>query len=177
MSYRARRSQIDTGSSTARPSGREDLAEMVVSAGSWEPAPLAPVHCPRKTSRSASTPNCPTAAIALRRASPSASGCKMQRDPRPMRDGTRCPLKSTPTPHAPNKKETVRHCYLILAAGPAETDGRVAFQFFQNMRRQKFVRLLPKFSKGGRDQFRWDSPIAGTVPSRCAKLYHSPRDV
>src|SRR5262249_27559711 len=37
----------------------EDLAEMAVSAGSWESAPLAPVHCTPKASPFASSPNCP----------------------------------------------------------------------------------------------------------------------
>src|SRR5262245_40696103 len=43
-----------------RPPGREDLAEMAVSAGSWESAPLEPVHCAPKVSPFASGPNCPS---------------------------------------------------------------------------------------------------------------------
>ena len=43
-----------------RLSGREDLAEMAVAAGSQEPAPLEPVHCTPKASPSASSPDRPS---------------------------------------------------------------------------------------------------------------------
>src|ERR1700738_2711894 len=43
-----------------RLSGREDLAEMVVAAGSREPAPLEPIHSAPKASPSASSPDRPS---------------------------------------------------------------------------------------------------------------------
>src|SRR6202030_4121695 len=43
-----------------RPSGREDLAEMVVAAGSRESAPLEPIHCAPKASPPAGSPDRPS---------------------------------------------------------------------------------------------------------------------
>src|SRR5262249_26940900 len=43
-----------------RPSGREDLGEMAVTAGSRKPVLLAPVHCAPKALSSPSTSNCPS---------------------------------------------------------------------------------------------------------------------
>src|SRR5450759_1013257 len=43
-----------------RPSGREDLAEMAVAAGSPEPAPMEPLRCAPKASSSAGSPDCPS---------------------------------------------------------------------------------------------------------------------
>src|SRR6202049_638270 len=43
-----------------RPSGREDLAEMVVAAGSRESAPLEPIRCAPKASPPASSPARPS---------------------------------------------------------------------------------------------------------------------
>src|SRR6202035_3032269 len=43
-----------------RPSGREDLAEMVVATGSRESAPLEPIHCAPKASPSAGSPDRPS---------------------------------------------------------------------------------------------------------------------
>ena len=43
-----------------RPSGREDLAEMVVAAGSRESAPLEPIHCASKASPPAGSPARPS---------------------------------------------------------------------------------------------------------------------
>jgi group II intron reverse transcriptase/maturase len=43
-----------------RPSGREDLAEMVVAAGSRESAPLGPIHCAPKASPPAGSPDRPS---------------------------------------------------------------------------------------------------------------------
>src|SRR5262249_30606721 len=43
-----------------RPSGREDLGEMAVTAGSREPVLLAPVHCAPKTLSTPSTSNFPS---------------------------------------------------------------------------------------------------------------------
>src|SRR6516164_9172245 len=43
-----------------RRSGREDLAQVVVAAGSRESAPLEPIHCAPKTSPSAGSPDCPS---------------------------------------------------------------------------------------------------------------------
>src|SRR5262249_54362654 len=43
-----------------RPSGREDLGEMAVTAGSRKPVLLAPVHCAPKALSSPRTSNCPS---------------------------------------------------------------------------------------------------------------------
>src|SRR5580704_10066300 len=43
-----------------RPSGREDLAEMVVAAGLRESAPLEPIHCAPKASPPAGSPARPS---------------------------------------------------------------------------------------------------------------------
>src|SRR6202011_2276519 len=52
-----------------RLSGREDLAKVVVAAGSREPAPLEPVHGTPKASPSADSPDCPSLHFRERNAS------------------------------------------------------------------------------------------------------------
>src|SRR5580704_12104458 len=52
-----------------RPSGREDLAEMVVAAGLRESAPLEPIHCAPKASPPAGSPARPSLHIRERNSS------------------------------------------------------------------------------------------------------------
>ena len=52
-----------------RPSGREDLAEMVVAAGSRESAPLEPIHCAPKASPTAGSPDRPSLHLRARNSS------------------------------------------------------------------------------------------------------------
>src|ERR1700738_2184327 len=49
-----------TTNKLVRLSGREDLAEMVVAAGSRESAPLEPIHCAPKASPTAGSPDRPS---------------------------------------------------------------------------------------------------------------------